>query len=79
MRYLRWTSNYIKIRVLFSFESYDEYSDPIATDVKTSRIDNGCSLEKESTKLIGINPSIVLYIIINQVHSCHKFVHSPST
>ena len=34
--------------------------DPIATGVKTLRIDNGCSLEKEFTELLHINPLIVI-------------------
>ena len=30
--------------------------DPVAIDVETLRIDSGCSLEKEFTKLIDMNP-----------------------
>ena len=31
-------------------------ADPIAIGVETLRIDNGCSLEKEFTELIRMNP-----------------------
>ena len=30
--------------------------DPVATDAETLRIDSGCSLEKEFTELIYMNP-----------------------
>ena len=36
-------------------------ADPIAISVETLRIDSGCSLDKESTKLIRINLSMILY------------------
>ena len=31
-------------------------ADPVAIDVETLRIDNGCSLEKDFTKLICMSP-----------------------
>ena len=49
--------------------------DPIATGAETLRIDSGCSLEKEFTKLIRMNPRMVLYLIFNQVDSCHGCVY----
>ena len=38
------------------------------------RIDSGCSLEKEFTELIRTNPSMELYLNVNQVDSCHGCV-----
>ena len=43
--------------------------DLVAIDVETIRIDSGCSLENEFSKLINMNPLMVLYLIINQVNS----------
>ena len=54
-------------------------ADPIAIDVETLRIDNGCYLEKEFTKLIRMNPCMVLYLTVNQVDSCHGCVCGPLT
>ena len=53
--------------------------DPIAIGVETLRIDSGCSLEKEFIELICMNPLMVIYLIINQVDSCHGCVHGPLT
>ena len=49
-------------------------ADPIAIGVETIRIDSGCSLEKEFTELICMNPWMVLYLTVNQVDSCHGCV-----
>ena len=54
-------------------------ADPIAIGVKTLRIESVCSLEKEFIELIRMNLSIVLYLTINQVDSCHGFVCGPLT
>ena len=43
--------------------------DPVAIGVETIKIDSGCSLQKDFTELIRMNPSTVLYQIINQVDS----------
>ena len=53
--------------------------DLIAIAMETLRIDRGCSLEKEFTKLIRMNPLIVLYLTVNQVDSCHGCVCGPLT
>ena len=53
--------------------------DPEAIVVETLRIDSGCYLEKEFTKLILMNPLMVLYLSINQVDSCHGCVCGPLT
>ena len=56
MGYSRRISNYpdrIKISNSSHMMSMD---DPIAISVKTLRIDSGCSLEKEFTELIRMNP-----------------------
>ena len=42
-------------------------------------MDSGCSLEKEFSELILMNPLIVLYLIVNQVYSCHDCVCGPLT
>ena len=34
--------------------------DPVAIDVETLRIDSGCSLEKEFTELIHMNPLMII-------------------
>ena len=54
-------------------------ADPIAIDVETLMIDSGCPLEKEFTKLIRMNHSMVLYLTVNQVDSCHGCVCGPLT
>ena len=48
--------------------------DLVAIGVKTLRLDSGCSLEKNFTKLIDINPLILLCQNVNQVDSCHSCV-----
>ena len=54
-------------------------TDPIAIGVETLRINSGCSLEKEFTELIRMNPLMVLYLTVNQVDSCHSCVCGPLT
>ena len=54
-------------------------ADPVAIGVKTPRIDYECSLEKEFTELIRMNPLIVLCQIVNQVDLCHGCVRGPLT
>ena len=53
--------------------------DHVAIGVETHKIDNGCSMEKEFTKLIRMNPLMVLCQIVNQVYSCHGCVRGPLT
>ena len=48
--------------------------DPMTIDVETPRLDSGFSLEKEFTKLIRMNPSMVLCQIVYHVDSCHGYV-----
>ena len=54
-------------------------TNPITISVETLRIDSGCSLKKEFTELIGMNPWMVLYLTVNQVDSCHDCVCGPLT
>ena len=54
-------------------------TNPIAIGVDTLWIDSGCFLEKEFTELIRMNPLMVLYLIVNQVYSCHGCVCGPLT
>ena len=46
----------------------------IAICVETLRIDNGCTLEKESIELIPMNLRIVFYLIMNQIDSHHDCI-----
>ena len=56
MGYLKRTSNYLE-RIALSNPAYMmSMADPIAINVETLRIDSGCSLEKEFTVLIRMNP-----------------------
>ena len=56
MRYSRRTSNYSKRMTLSDPTHVMSMADPVAISVKTLRIDSGCSLEKEFTELIRMNP-----------------------
>ena len=56
MGYLRRTSNYSKILELFDLAHIIKITDLVVISVETLRIDSGCSLKKESTQLIHINP-----------------------
>ena len=44
---------------------------------ETLKMDSGYSWEKEFTELIFLNRLIMLYLIINQVDSCHCCVCGP--
>ena len=79
MGYSRRTSNYPKRITLSNLTHMISMNDHISIGVETRRIDSGCSLEKEFSELIRMNPSIVLYLTINQVDSCHGFVCGPFT
>ena len=56
MGYLRRTLNYPEIITLFDPTHMMSMTNPIAIGVQTLKIDSECSLEKEFTKLIRINP-----------------------
>ena len=56
MGYLRRTFNYPE-RITLSDPTYViSMDDNVAIGVETLRIDSGCSLEKEFTELIHMNP-----------------------
>ena len=56
MRHTRGTLNYLE-RIKLSHPTHImSMTDPVAVGVETLRIDSGCSLEKEFTKLIRMNP-----------------------
>ena len=55
MGYSRRTSNYPERIVLSNPSHMMSMANPIAIGVETLRIDSGCSLEKEFTKLICMN------------------------
>ena len=67
MGYSRRTSNYPERITLSDLTHMMSMADPIAIGVETPRIDSGCSLEKELTELICMNPLMVLCQIVNQV------------
>ena len=50
------TSNNLERITLFDPTQMMSISDYVAIDVETLRIDSGCSLEKEFTKLLCMNP-----------------------
>ena len=56
MGHSRRTSNYPERITLSNTSHMMSMTDPIAIGVETLRIDSGCSLEKEFTKLIRMNP-----------------------
>ena len=56
MGYSRRTSNYLKIIALSNLTHAMKMFDPITIIVATLRIDCRCSLEKDFTELININP-----------------------
>ena len=54
--YSRGISNYLERRSLSDLTYMMCMVDHVAINVETVRIDNGCSLEKEFTELIYMNP-----------------------
>ena len=56
MGYSTRTSNYPERSALSNPSHMMSMADPIAIGVEILRIDSGCSLEKEFTELICINP-----------------------
>ena len=76
MRYSRRTLNYLK-RIILSDRTYMmSIIDHVAISIETLRKDSECFLEKEVTKLIRMNH---IYIIVNQINSCHGCVCGPLT
>ena len=56
MGYSRRTSNYPERITIFNPTHIMSMTDLIAIGVETLKIDSGCSLEKEFTELIRMNP-----------------------
>ena len=56
MGYSKRASNYSERIALSNPSPMISMADPIAIGVETLRIDSGCSLEKEFTELIRMNP-----------------------
>ena len=79
MGYWIRTSNYPERITLSNTTHIMSMDDLVAIGVETLRIDSGCSLEKEFTKLICMDPKMVLYLTVNQVDSCHDYVCGPLT
>ena len=75
MGYLRRTSNYLERITLSDLTHVMSMTDHVAIGVETPRLDSGCSLDKEFTKLI----CMVLCQAGNQVDSCHNYIRSPLT
>ena len=64
MRYSRRTLNYPERMTLSDPTQMMDMADLVAIDMETLRIDSGCSLEKEFTELIHMNPLLVI------IHNC---------
>ena len=56
MGYSRGTSNDLERIILYDPTRMISMANPVAISVKILRIDNGCSLEKEFTEFIRMNP-----------------------
>ena len=56
MGYSRRTSNYPERITLSNLTPMMSVADPMVIGIEMPRIDSGCSLEKEFTKLICMNP-----------------------
>ena len=56
MGYSRGISNYLEIIVISNPTHMMSMVDHVAISVEILRIDSGCSLEKEFTELICMNP-----------------------
>ena len=56
MGYSRRTSNYPKIIALYNPTHMMGMANHVAISMDTLRIDSGCSLEKEFTEMICMNP-----------------------
>ena len=79
MGYSRRTSNYPERITLSNPTHMMSMANFIAISVETLRIDSGCSLEKEFTELIHMNPWMVLYLTVNHIDSCRGCVCGPLT
>ena len=79
MGYSRRTSNYPERITLSNPTHMMSMTDPIANGVETLRIDSGCSLEKQFTELIHMNPLMIIYLTVNEVDLCHDCVCGPLT
>ena len=56
MGHSRKTSNYLERIALSNPSHMMSMANPISIGMETLRIDSGCSLEKEFTELIRMNP-----------------------
>ena len=79
MRYLGKTSDYLKRISLCDITHIMSMVDLVAIHVKTQHIYSGCSLEKVFIKFIHKNLVMVIYVVGNQVDSCHGCVCGPLT
>ena len=58
--YFKWILNYLEKITLSDLTHMMSMTDHVAIDVEVGRIDSGCSLEKEFTKLIRMNSLMVI-------------------
>ena len=79
MRYLRGISNYVERITLSDLTHMMSMDALVVVGVETLRIYSMCSLEKEFTEMIRMNPLMVSFLTINQVDSCHICVCGPLT
>ena len=61
VRYLRRTLNYHERITLFVLTHVMTMADHMAIGVEAPKIDSRCSLEREFTELIWVNPQMILY------------------
>ena len=74
MGYSRRKSNYLERITISHPTDMMRMADPVAIDLEIVTLDSGCFLEKEFTKLIRMNPWMILYQTINQVALCRGYV-----
>ena len=79
MGYSRRKLNYHERITLSNLTYMMSMIDLVAVSLETLKIDSVCSFEKDFTILILMNHLMLLYLIINQVDSCHGCVSYPLT
>ena len=65
MGYSRKILNYLEGITLSNLNHMMSMVDLVAIDIETPKIDSGCSLDKDFTKLIRMNLWMVLYLTVN--------------
>ena len=74
IRYSIRVSKYLERVTLFNLTHKMHMDGLVALDVDTLKVNNGCPLEKQFTKLIHRKPLMVLYLTVNHIDSCHDCI-----